>query len=455
MAVRSHLGIWKFLAASVVMMLLGVGDLSAHGALKSSSPASGDTLQTPPPALRLTFTERVELSLARVYLVHASGDTVALSPLRSESDRFVIAADVTGLASPGSYVIHWSITGADGHPVRGTIPFLLAGDTTTVESDTTIQAITPTATAADSMQQGGVAAGGVYASNALLATIIRALLFAGILLVIGSVVVSHRILPLLGDSTAPTTPRTIRWGVIGGVLLIFVAAARLFVQHASLNVNGADIPYAAVLDTMWGRGWMLHLTGAVAATLLLLRSLRSARQGHNALLWISLLMLAVGLSMGGHAAAASTPSLAIANDALHVLAAGTWTGSLALMMLAVAPALRSHGDALLRAFRGFSSLAVRAVLVLVLTGLVSTWIHHGVVATPWSSVYGTVLLFKLGWVALLVLLGAVNKRSLRATTVPRGLRVRGWVEVAITLVVIFITAILVATPTPPTAMHGG
>jgi methionine-rich copper-binding protein CopC len=56
----------------------------AHGALRRSVPASGARLDRAPRELRLTFTERVELAVARLELIGPEGDQrVALSPLRS------------------------------------------------------------------------------------------------------------------------------------------------------------------------------------------------------------------------------------------------------------------------------------------------------------------------------------------------------------------------------------
>src|SRR5690242_19427257 len=54
----------------------------AHGALRSAVPRSGARLATLPRDLRLTFTEAVELAVARLTLTATDGRPVPLSPLR-------------------------------------------------------------------------------------------------------------------------------------------------------------------------------------------------------------------------------------------------------------------------------------------------------------------------------------------------------------------------------------
>lgn len=450
--------VWSFrvfigMAVLVAAFVASSAHLYAHGALKSSTPARADTLQAAPGELRLTFTERVELTVSRVVLVRNATDTIALAPLQSESNGFVVVARIAGEAPSGDYVIHWTVAGADGHPVRGTIPFVIAGGMAPV-LDTGVTA-TNEQVAEDSHAHGGEVAAGAFASNAPFATVLRGLMIAGVLLFVGAVLAMTRIVPLLDTEAAITRVATV--GAAMGCMLVVVDLLRLYVQRASLGMNGDTFALTTVLDTTWGRGWMLHLAGAVTGALLFWIARRAVMPAQRLLLWAALLQLVFGTSLGGHAAAAARPFLAVGNDVIHVIAAGAWVGMLAIVLLVVWPTIRNASALRLRVMRTFSATAVAAVGVLLVTGLASTWIHHGIREPLWQTDYGRVLLLKLAAVLVMVLLGARNRQHLRVSVndVPGSVRARAWIELSLTLLVVCATAVLAATPTPPGALHGG
>jgi len=98
----------------------------AHGALRRSEPAANARLAAAPRELRLTFTEAVELAVARLTLTGPSGDTVALAPLTLAPDSAHVL--VTAIRAPlvaGRYTVAWQVAGRDGHPVRGRYGFTL------------------------------------------------------------------------------------------------------------------------------------------------------------------------------------------------------------------------------------------------------------------------------------------------------------------------------------------
>ena len=101
-----------------------------HTHLIKSEPAANDTLATAPRALRLWFTERVELAVTTVKLTGAAGAAIALAPLArpDTGERAPIVAALTRSLAPGSYVVNWSTAAKDGHPARGSYPFVVRGE---------------------------------------------------------------------------------------------------------------------------------------------------------------------------------------------------------------------------------------------------------------------------------------------------------------------------------------
>ncbi|HVT40343.1 MAG TPA: copper resistance protein CopC [Gemmatimonadaceae bacterium] len=117
------------LAAAVVF----VAPTAMHGAiarrhayLVRSEPAAHDTTSAPR-AVRLWFSERVELKVTRIKLAHAAGGAVPMNkpaPAGDDADAPIVATVAETLA-PGAYTVKWSTAGKDGHPSKGTIDFVV------------------------------------------------------------------------------------------------------------------------------------------------------------------------------------------------------------------------------------------------------------------------------------------------------------------------------------------
>jgi len=163
---------------------------------------------------------------------------------------------------------------------------------------------------------------------------------------------------------------------------------------------------ALLLATPWGFRWKTAL--ALAGLTLLALVARPLRP----LGFLLPFLLAAYPALSGHAAAVETWSAtAVASDWLHVLGAGAWMGSLAVLL--VAGGSSPPRDALLvRQLGPFSRLARSGVAVVVLTGVFASWLHLGSVEALWTHPYGRVLGLKLVLVLGLMGLGAYNWRVL-------------------------------------------
>ena len=86
------------------------------------------------------------------------------------------------------------------------------------------------------------------------------------------------------------------------------------------------------------------------------------------------------------------------------------------------------------------------------TGVVSAWLRLGAISALWDSLYGQVLLAKLAALALLAAVGYHNWRRVKPTLGTNEATVRlrrsATLELSAGLLIIIITAVLVATPTP-------
>jgi putative copper resistance protein D len=152
---------------------------------------------------------------------------------------------------------------------------------------------------------------------------------------------------------------------------------------------------------------------ALAAALLLFLALRRSTPLRPACVAISAALLG-SLAWTGHARADVGPRgwVHVAADTAHLLAAGFWIGALPSIVLILRRCGVERGDRVFahRALSRFSFLALIAVTVLILTGVINAALA---IASPFDLIrtaWGWVLLGKLALVASMLGLAAINRR---------------------------------------------
>lgn len=118
------------LIAAVAVMTtrdLASANMRRHTALTRSEPAANDTLAAAPTAIKLWFSDKVELKVTTVKLKHAGGTALALgAPTRSATDeKAPVVLTITAKLTPGSYTVSWSVAAKDGHPAKGSFGFVV------------------------------------------------------------------------------------------------------------------------------------------------------------------------------------------------------------------------------------------------------------------------------------------------------------------------------------------
>ncbi len=255
------------------------------------------------------------------------------------------------------------------------------------------------------------------------------------------------------------TPQLTSWLSWSLIVLLLAHVARLAAQHRVYFEDGAWT-MGTMRPLLWQSGWGLAWLIASASTVIAFAAVWRIKHEWRAGWWLlaaSLLVLCWTMAMSGHPAAAPAPSVAMALDAMHIVGAGGWVGSLSVMMFIAVPAvLRSSGsDAHLRIaglVAAFSPTALVFASLLAVTGALAGWRNVGSWSGLRHSEYGTLLLIKLALVAVIAGLGAVNwQRVLPQLGEPAATRLlrRGAVpELGAAVVVLVVTAMLVATAMP-------
>ena len=256
-----------------------------------------------------------------------------------------------------------------------------------------------------------------------------------------------------------------RAGLLAAGLLAAGVAARLFaqVQMAFGEMGGItrEFTQLIVFETPWGWGWRWQAATAMGVVLGALAVSAFPGRVVGKSIPVILALAAVGAAaLTGHAMAFPELTwLMVPLHALHVAGAGLWMGTLAVLLVALTAIGRDAADAGSRrtvvavTFARFSSLAVPAVGVMAITGLIAGVLHVGTWGALWSTAYGRVLLLKIGVFGLADACGAWNwqrVRPLLATEDAATGRLQrvGGLEVALGVVVLVLTSLLAALPMP-------
>ena len=430
----------------------------AHGLLRRSSPAAGDTLSAAPREVRLAFSEPVQLPFVRVDVIGPGGVPVQVaSPATpADSPQVVIAALPRALSAAGMYTVRWQAAGRDGHPVRGSFQFVVvegaAGLAVAPVEAPPPPPVTHHDEAAFPEHSGFGAESPGYAA-------VRWLTYAALLAALGLVAFRLLVLPRTGVDAVSAPAADAAGRAWPWVLALLLPALLLRLGAQSLAMSGSPVPTAAassmLTGTTWGWGWLLQAAGTLLALLGWLWARRSSAGW--AVLAGAVLLLAWAPALSGHAAASPRPALSVLMDGLHVLGAGGWLGGLlALILVGVPAAWRlgpgERGRAVAALFRAFSPTALVFAALVGLTGVYASWLHLGSVPALWQSRYGRVLLIKLAVLIVVGGTGAFNWRRVLPTLgndpATRRLQRSSTVELIAGALVLAVTAVLVAT-TPP------
>ncbi len=438
-------------ALTLMLLVMALGQASAHATLVSADPSRNASLASSPPAVTLTFSETIDGGYSRIQVFDASGGQVDLKDSGvSATEERVLRISLPPLPD-GVYTVSWRVLSkVDGHVTKDTYIFTVGeatagggGAGSGYNSAPPIEEVAarwggflgqavalggfgflllvwlPTAAALGlrhNRSGSAPAYTGIPAISALLSLVASTGLLAslGALLLIFSTSASDGEL-LQGLGVATTNP-------YGRSLLIrsALAAAMAFLSFQLHRIANAPqtstVPRPAAAD---GGG-----AGATRGPLGIFRGFLPPQRLDLRPLWTwALIGLAVAAaatvvtSSASHAAA-TAGTLGTVADVTHLAALSLWVGGLFHMGLAAMPKLARSGSpragpVAAEAAANFTALGTLMVAVVVLSG---TYLSLVTVASPaglLNTLHGQTLLVKLLIFAPLVGVGAYNHFLMR------------------------------------------
>jgi putative copper export protein len=244
--------------------------------------------------------------------------------------------------------------------------------------------------------------------------------------------------------------------MFAAAMLVVTSLLKLYAETVAMNgVAGRTILFA----TSWGWAWLAEIMACVAVLLVFAVAHRA---GSNRASWalaaVCALTLCVTPALTGHAIASDEAFFAVPLDGLHVLAGSAWLGTLAMILVvgvgaaAKAPGSITIGSRVASLINAFSPLALVCGGVVVLTGVATSLLHLLPISRLWTSTYGMTLIVKLALVSLLFSLGAWNWRRVKPNLGGEegviALRFSAKLELSASVLVLAVTAFLVALPLP-------
>lgn len=449
----------------------------AHAVVEQIAPDDRQRIDRSPADVQITFSEAIQLlSPTDASVVTASGESVVSGPAQVPAgNSHLITIPLTRNLPPATYTTRWRVVSADGHIVGGAAVFAVG--------DVPIGA----------PYLGGAGGASGPAETSVWAVSARWIELVGI----GGLVALMLFRLLIWRAAWRPPPRIRRasqdavltwsrdswWIGFGALALVSLMgeAYVLVVKTASalgISVWGALGDPAGVVrvlaDTRFGDLLQIRtLALFVLFALGVWRFLVEYRTDQapppddaDGGLWPGIVMLAASLvalgsiSAQGHASVTSMPALQVPVDALHAACAAGWVGGLIIVTIWVLrlPKVagadgRTIGGILLARF---SALALIAVGVIVLSGVVRAFGQMSSPADLWRTSYGWTILVKIGLLAIAGVLALRSRRivlALRRAGTPNTatlaiVRRNAWVEIGVTLIIVVASSLLVAQVPP-------
>jgi putative copper resistance protein D len=226
---------------------------------------------------------------------------------------------------------------------------------------------------------------------------------------------------LLVSGAKALSPQQLRgWGIASAVTLFachlfrpwFVAASMTGSDRFGVILNAVP---AVLSSTRQGTIWYANSL----AMIVLLASMLLGQQA--VLVAVCLCFLAATKAASGHAADSGDFTLAEISQFMHLLATAVWSGAILISGFITVPRMAGflNPSAVWSYGKQLSKTVTAALSILFLSGIyVSYGELHGNVSALWTSIWGNILVIKLSVVAVALLLGSVNRFTLKHPATP-------------------------------------
>ncbi|MEK8132378.1 copper resistance protein CopC [Paenibacillus filicis] len=387
---RARIWVYVWMIALMVFWMLPADRVHAHASLVQAVPEAGSELERSPEAVTLTFNERLEEGLyyVRVYDKdkHKVTDKVAVM----NESRTAVILDLPELAR-GTYLATYHVISADGHPIQGSYLFAVGQSLDAPSAASSNESM-------EHMHRHASDLGGLGTKD-VLQFAARIAFYVSMLTLTGWVLWQR----WFGLGQPEQTQSLLR--KVTGVLQQAYTVVYILFMGAHLGDlvgdGGTEGLISLFTKTTIGPAWLAGLLLALLSFVCLQRGPWLA-YGWVAAVWFSKSLL-------GHASAFQPKSQTLLLDWLHLGASAVWVGGLVMLLYL----WRVHQEGVRKLLPVFSTAALLSIIVLAVTGTLSTLIFLPDIEYVLETAWGRWLIAKTGLVLLVILTAAVIRYTLK------------------------------------------
>ncbi|MFJ7849343.1 copper resistance protein CopC [Peribacillus sp. NPDC097206] len=418
--------IWLFVSL-LALFILPVTAFG-HASVLSSNPSPNESLDTIPEKISIQFSETIQSSFHSLAMYSKEGKEIPLQDIQVSGNT--LEATWSSSFDEGVYIIKWRVVSSDGHPIKGTIPFQYGESN--IPSDQLI----------------GEEHAGFPSTTQIVLQSLQYLCFAALT---GALFFYLSLVKRPTPDQISNRARRYIWLSYTGLAISILLSLPLKVTidadvgwwHAFNGIYLKEV----LQTTQFGNIWMIEMVLLIALLVAILAIWRNYFNKVSLLtsfILISALMVCKALI--GHTMDTTHQYLAVSMDFLHVMSMALWLGGL-LAILIILP--KSYNPKLTDVdkktfywsiIQKFSSWAVLFVIVLIVSGLYSSFQHVPTLHSLLNTTYGQLLLGKIGLMSIMLGFGAFH--LLRGKRKTKKLGLSTGIEFSLGIIILLIAALL-------------
>ncbi|MFN8015846.1 MAG: copper resistance protein CopC [Acidimicrobiia bacterium] len=404
---------------SFTIILVNPSSAYAHSQITGSNPGPDETLVFSPKYIELKFSESITATRNSIRLYDQNAKQIELASKTTSVNSTDIHREIPSL-NRGIYIVSWSVTSADTHPVKGAYTFSIGEKNKQIgDIDKRIAQVL----------QGN----SISKETKVFALINKWFLFAALSLMIAiTVLCFFKILKYSADLNKYLLLSLV---VVLITTFIGLVVQTSFVQEVSLITALKPNLFFEQMRSHYGLASLLRIIFAVILYFVLTKMNKS----FLILALILCIDVAVTVSLSGHAVAGEYVSVAIVLSVIHVMSTFTWLGSI-LLIATRYKSIRNQIN-----FKKFSKCAMICVALAFMTGAFAWYRQIG----PWvyatNSFFGKLVIAKIVFVIATVIAAFFARKKVLSSSVENS-KFRKLVsfEALVLLIVLGMTSVLVS-----------
>jgi copper resistance protein C len=112
---------------SIAVMLVFIASAWAHAFIDHAEPAVGSKLASPPGAVKIWFTERLEPALSKIQVFDSQGTEVDKRDTKVDPKNGQLLVVSLPAIKTGKYRVSWRVVSVDTHMTNGSFEFEITG----------------------------------------------------------------------------------------------------------------------------------------------------------------------------------------------------------------------------------------------------------------------------------------------------------------------------------------